>query len=103
MVCEPTASADVAKLVCPLPSSVPVPSTFAPSLNVTVPVATETPLVLTVALNVTRSPKFDGFVSELILVLVGQTPLSATSAVNGVLVSPDVVKLRMSPPAANPP
>src|SRR5258708_33584649 len=101
MECGPGVSAEVAKLVCPPLSRVPLPITLAPSLKETVPVGVDRP-PLTEALNVTRSPKFEGLWSELIVVVVGHTPLSATTAVNGVLVRPEVVKFFTSTPGANP-
>src|SRR5882757_347482 len=101
MECDPALSVDVAKVVCPPASRMPLPIAFAPSLKVTVPVATDAP-PLTDTPNVTKSPKSEGFLSELMEVVVGHTPLSATRAVNGVLVRPEVVKFRISTPGPYP-
>jgi len=57
----PLDSDDVVNMACPLALSVPVPSTVAPSLNVTVPVG-ETPV--TFAVNVTDCPNWLGFNDE---------------------------------------
>ena len=53
-------------------SSVPVPSVVAPSMNVTVPVAVPAPgaCTVTVAVNVTDWPNFDGFADEVTDVVV---------------------------------
>src|SRR6476619_3775250 len=71
MECPATDSADVEKVALP-PLSVPVPSVVAPSLNVTVPVGVPEPgpVAVTVAVNVTDPPKFDGFVPDTTAVVV---------------------------------
>ena len=63
----PTDSDDVVKVACPLALSVPVPSTVAPSLNVTVPVG-EAPV--TVAVNVTDCSNLLGFSDEVSVTVV---------------------------------
>src|SRR5579859_5062655 len=59
----PNESAEVAKVAWPEPSSVPDPSTVAPSLNVTVPVGVPDPAMLaaTTPVKVTLCDKSDGF------------------------------------------
>ena len=104
MLCSPAFSFDVAKDVCPDPLSVPVPMVAVPSLNATLPVAVLDPPV-TVAPNVTESPKLEGFLLEVSAVVVGlieQCPVSATRAVNGVFVRPEVVMFRISTPGVAP-
>ena len=57
--CGPIASAAVANVATPAPFSVPVPSTLAPSMNVTDPVGTPLPgFCVTVAVKVTLVPTF---------------------------------------------
>jgi len=67
----PRDSDDVVKAACPLALSVPVPSTVAPSLNVTVPVG-ETPV--TFAVNVTDCPNWLGFNDEVSVTAVCAFP-----------------------------
>src|SRR6476646_3638597 len=67
----PRDSDDVVKVACPLALSVPVPSTVAPSLNVTVPVG-ESPV--TFAVNVTDCPNWLGFNDEVSVTAVGAVP-----------------------------
>ena len=62
MVWLPTASVVVAKVAMPA-DRVDVPSAVAPSLKVTVPVGVP-PVLPTVAVNVTASPKLLGFFDE---------------------------------------
>jgi hypothetical protein len=61
--CEPVASADVLSIAWPDALRVPVPSEFAPSRKVTVPVGTVAFPVgpETVAVNITDCPLVDGF------------------------------------------
>lgn len=73
----------------------------APSLKVTVPVATLEPPE-TVAVNVTVSPDKDGFSLEVSAVVVGQAGPCGTVAVNGGLVKPVVVMFLISTPGASP-
>jgi hypothetical protein len=101
IACTPTLSAEVGSVVCPTPFSVPVPIVIPASLKVMFPVATVKPLV-TVAPNVTRSSKKDGFFVDVREVEVRHTPLDATTAVNGVFVSPVVVMFRISTPGSPP-
>src|SRR5262249_18462273 len=101
MECEPAVRVEVPRDACPFPSRAALPMSVAPSLNVTVPVGTDNPPD-TDAVKVTRSPKLDGLSSELTDVVVGQTPLSATTTLNGALVSPEVAKFRISMPGAKP-
>ena len=56
----------------PVPSSVPVPTVVAPSLNVTVPVGIPAPgdVAVTVAVRVTDWPKTVGFAEEVTVVEV---------------------------------
>jgi hypothetical protein len=57
--CGPSASVEVANVATPAPFNIPVPSVFAPSMKVTVPVGTLLPrLCVTVAVNVTFVPTF---------------------------------------------
>jgi hypothetical protein len=67
--CDPTDSAEVEKDATP-PLSVPVPSVVMPSLKVTVPDGLPAPglLTVTVAVNVTDCPNFDGFALEVSVV-----------------------------------
>src|SRR5712675_3739655 len=105
MLCVPAANFAVAREAIPAEFNVPVPIAVVPSLNATVPVAVLDPPV-TVALNVTRSPAVEGFLLEVIVVVVGlieQCPVSATRAVNGVLVRPVVVMFLISTPGSLPP
>lgn len=67
----PLGSDDVVKVASPLALSVPVPSTVAPSLNVTVPVG-ESPV--TFAVNVTDCPTWLGFNDEVSVKVVGAVP-----------------------------
>ena len=60
MLSVPTASVEVAYVAFPL-LRVPVPSVVLPFLNVTVPVGVPVVEDFTVAVNVTVSPKSDGF------------------------------------------
>jgi hypothetical protein len=55
-----------------LPVSATVPSAAVPDLNVTVPVAP----VVTVAVNVTICPNFDGFALEATVVLLALLPVT---------------------------
>src|SRR5580700_5212238 len=73
----------------------------APSLKVTVPVATLEPPE-TVAVNVTVSPDKDGFLLEVSAVVVGQAGPCGTVAVNGVLLRPVVVMFLISTPVRSP-
>src|SRR5262249_37320378 len=59
MRCEPADSVLELKVATPLALSVPVPTTFVPSMKLTVPVGMPTPgaTVVTVAVNVTDWPK----------------------------------------------
>src|ERR1041384_2227479 len=66
----PTDSDELVRVACPDPSSVPVPSVAAPSLNVTVPVGVPTPAV-PVAVNTTDWTNTGGFCDELTVVVVG--------------------------------
>src|SRR3569833_2368382 len=72
MVCDPTASAEVVRTARPLPSNVPLPSEAAPSINVTVPVASPLPggAGVTAAVKVTGWLKTDGLGGELMVVVV---------------------------------
>src|SRR6266567_2585504 len=70
MVCAPTLSVDVVNVATPLPLSVAVPSGFAPSVKVTVPVGVPEPLV-TVAVKVTACPKVLGLNEVVSVVVVG--------------------------------
>jgi hypothetical protein len=57
--CAPSASVDVVNVATPAPFNVPVPSTVAPSIKVTVPVGTPLPgFCVTVAVKVTLVPTF---------------------------------------------
>src|SRR5947208_3363521 len=69
MECVPVPSVLVANVACPEPSSAPVPSEFAPSLNVTLPVGVPPP-ELTTAVNVTGCPYVEGFASDVRLAVV---------------------------------
>ena len=61
----------VAVAEAPLPDNVPLPKTVVPSLNMTVPVGVLVPPALvTVAVNVTESPIFEGLLFDAILVTV---------------------------------
>src|SRR5450755_2225374 len=71
----PTASVEVAKVATWAPLTVlrvPVPMALVPSLKVTVPVGGFVPLVVTVAVNVTMSPLFAGFLLEVRVVVVAE-------------------------------
>ena len=72
MLCVPTVSVDVAKLAWPDPFSVLVPRDVAPSKNSTEPAGVPVPgaTTLTVAVNVTDCPNFDGFADEVTDVVV---------------------------------
>ena len=62
IVCVAAVSADVVSVACPLASSATAaPRLVAPSVNATVPVVTGLAPLVTVAVNVTLSPKIDGF------------------------------------------
>ena len=76
--CVPSASDAVANVAFLL-ASVPVPSTVAPSINVTVPVGVPAPgaTAAKVAVNVTVLPEVDGFFEDAIVVFV--LALSTTS------------------------
>src|SRR3954463_15197143 len=104
MLWGPEVSFDVPNEVCPDELRVPVPSVVVPSLKATLPLATVDPPV-TVAVNVTVSPKFEGFLfdaNEVVVGLIEQCPVSATRAVNGVLVNPVVPMFRISTPTSLP-
>lgn len=47
-----------------------VPSAFAPSMNVTIPVGVVDPLVITVAVNITEEPDMEVFALEAKVVVV---------------------------------
>ena len=66
MVWLPTDKVDLANVALPVPSSVTAaPSEVAPSRNETVPVGTVVPDAgVTVDVNVTDCPEFDGFAEE---------------------------------------
>src|SRR5437773_11156117 len=66
--CAPTASELAVNAAWAAPSSDTVPRVVAPSWNVAVPVGVPT-LPLMVAVNVTASPKVDGFCDELTVVV----------------------------------
>ena len=72
MECEPTESALVAKVATPEELIAAVPSTVAPSLNVTFPEAVFAPEIFgeTVAVKVTDCPAFAGFADEATAVVV---------------------------------
>ena len=66
MLCEPGVSVEALNVAVVTPAvveSVPVPSVFEPSLNVTVPLGLPLPgaTAATVAVNVTDWPEADGF------------------------------------------
>src|SRR6266487_4300184 len=63
-------SDEVANVVWPRASSVPVPSVVVPSLKVTVPVGVPKLWSETVAVNVTDWPNTEGFVEEVNVVVV---------------------------------
>jgi hypothetical protein len=91
--CDPAASEEVANVPTPEALSVPVPSTVAPSLNVTVPVGV---LVLpaafdTVAVNVTCCPVVIGFAEDVsaVEVAVRTVSLTAVEVLPKKLVSPE--------------
>ena len=69
--CVPSASDAIANVAFLL-ASVPVPSTVAPSINVTVPVGVPAPgaTAAKVAVNVTVAPEVDGFGEAVIVVFV---------------------------------
>src|SRR5207245_2538226 len=69
MLCGPAASVDAEWVPLLAPFSLPVPSVNVPSLNVTVPVGVP-PVLVTVAVNVTDWPTFEGFVLEATAVVV---------------------------------
>src|SRR5215469_18353049 len=93
MVWLPPPSALVVKLACP-PDTVPVPSSFVPSKNCTVPVgdgAPEAPpLVLICAVKVTACPRDEGF----------RLLLSVKDVLDGVdcVTTPDVLPLKFVSP-----
>jgi len=72
--------AKVATWKPPTVLSVPVPSAEVPSLKVTVPVGGVEPVVVTVAVKMTETPKFAGFGLEIRLVEVVASE-AATQAV----------------------
>ena len=68
MECEPALKAAVARVAWPETRAV-LPSDVLPSKNVTVPVGVPA-ILLTVAVNVTDWPAFDGLADELKVVVV---------------------------------
>jgi hypothetical protein len=69
MLCVPAASVEVVYFAAPLLSAT-VPSVVVPSLKVTFPVGVTLNCGLTVAVNVTDCPLFDGFADEVNVVAV---------------------------------
>jgi hypothetical protein len=67
--CDPTLCKLVGNVATP-PLKTPVPSTVAPSRNVTVPVAVPDPVGVTVAVKVTDCPYSDGFRFDCTVVVV---------------------------------
>jgi hypothetical protein len=83
MLCDPTVSDAVLKVAVP-PLKVAVPSEFAPSLNVTVPVGVPLPdCGATVAVNVTSCPLvncvFDALREVLVLIFAGAETTTVTT------------------------
>src|ERR1700738_4847200 len=79
MLWVPTASVLLVRVAAPLPFNVTGPPTAVPStLNCTVPVGRAVPTVgATVAVNVTASPKADGFDDEVsVVVVLTPTPVA---------------------------
>jgi hypothetical protein len=70
MECGPAASAEVVKVAWPEPFNVPLPIDVVPSRKLTVPEGVPEPLV-TVAVNVTGCPAFEGFGADVSVVVVG--------------------------------
>ena len=68
----PTGSVEMVNIAWPFASSVPVPSTVQPCLNVTVPAGVPEPgaKAVTVAVKVTLCPNTDGFTDDVTAVLV---------------------------------
>jgi hypothetical protein len=66
MLCEPTVRPEVVYTAWPLEGNATLPNVAAPSKNATVPVGVPLPggVTVTVAVNVTESPKFEGFGDE---------------------------------------
>ena len=82
IVCVAVVSADVVSVACPLASSATAaPRLVAPSVNATVPVVTGVAPLVTVAVNVTLSPKIDGFSDDVSAVDVGARWTTCVSAV----------------------
>ena len=67
---DPTGKLEIMKVATPVLLSVPVPSTVAPDLKVTVPVGVPAAEVM-VAVKVTACPETDGFCDELMDAAVG--------------------------------
>ena len=74
--CDIAVNAEVENVAIP-PLSVPVPRVVAPSLKVTVPVASEG----SVAVNITELPKLDGFSEDARLMLGAVLPTVCVTAV----------------------
>ena len=70
MECVPTAKDEVVNIAWPLPFNVPDPSTFVPSLKVTVPVGVPVVDDFTVAVNVTFWLSSEGLSEDWRLTLV---------------------------------
>ena len=66
----PTDKDEGVNIACPLPFSVPEPSTFVPSLKVTIPVGVPVVDDFTVAVKVTGCPKLEGFSDDVTAVVV---------------------------------
>src|ERR1051326_2694554 len=99
-------SADVLKLALPPPLSVFVPSTVAPSLNVTVPVGVPRAgtFAVTVTVKLTAWPEVDGLSDELTAVVVPPALTGWLMAAEGTALkfgSPLYVALMLCGPAPN--
>ena len=84
MLCVATVSVDVVKLAWPDPLRVLVPRDVAPSKNSTEPAGVPVPgaVAVTVAVNVTDWPNFDGFADEDSAVLVSDFCTTCVSALD---------------------
>src|SRR4051812_45874321 len=79
MLCGPAARLEVANVALPVPSSEPLPSVFAPSLNATVPDGVA-PAPATVAVSVTSWPFADGFAVDVSVVVDGVCAATISTA-----------------------
>ena len=78
MVCDATLSDDVAKVATPEPLRATVPSTVAPSENVTLPAGVP-PAEVTVAVKVTDCPEVDGLSDDVSAVEVEAVTFCASA------------------------